>query len=174
MQQLVAVHREPGGVTVALRPYRRWRNLGVPVVVACTGLIVLLVVLRSGARVPAVVPEVLLGVTGLAAWAASSIIAWHLLGREVVTATPEALTIERFIIRRRSRRQYAPGRVVNLRAQPAGPVMHRGRLVSAPAALAFDYEGRTVRFGAGLAGARAQALVVDLDAAMNRPSTVSA
>jgi hypothetical protein len=174
MQHLVAVHREPGRVSVVLRPYRRWGIVWASLAVVVVAAAPLLVCIRSGVRVPELVGIALLGIAAYASYGAVLATAWHLVGREVVTATPVSLTIEHFIIRRRRTQQYSAGNVMNLRAQSAGHVMRRGRPVRAAAALAFDYDDKTVRFGGGLAGAQADAVVADLRGGMTPPGRSAA
>ncbi|BDG01586.1 hypothetical protein [Anaeromyxobacter oryzae] len=164
MQLLVAVHREQGRVSVVLRPYRRWGMVWVFLAV-----VVVTVALRSGVRVPEFVGAGLLGIAACATYGAALATAWYLVGREVVTATPASITIEHFIIRRRRTEQYSAGKVMNLRAQAAGRVMRRGRLVRALAALAFEHDGETVRFAVGLAGAEADAVLADLQSGLMTP-----
>jgi hypothetical protein len=174
MQHLVAIQRESGRVSVVLRPYRRWATVWVFLAVGLAAAAVLLAGLRSGVRVPELVGAGLLGIAAYAAYGAALAAAWCLVGREVVTATPQSLSIEHFIIRRRRTQQYSAGKVMNLRVQPAGQVMRRGRPVRAVAGLVFDYDEQTVRFGAGLVGAEADAVVADLRSGMTPPGTTAA
>lgn len=101
MEHLVTVVREPGRVRVVVRPYRRWGFvLGCLVVVGIAAAL-LLVGIPPGARVSELVRVALLGIGAYAGYAAVLSTAWHLVGREIVTATPASLTIEHFIVRRR-------------------------------------------------------------------------
>lgn len=170
MEHLATVHREPGRVSVVLRPYRRsgivWGCLAVALVAAA----LLLVGMRPGVRVPDLVLIALLGIAAYASYGAALATAWHLVGREVVTATPVSLTIEHFIVRRRRTQQYSASKVTNLRARGAGHVIRRGHPVRAAPALAFEYDAQTVSFGGGMAGAAAEALATELAMAMEPPT----
>ncbi len=173
MDPLDEVRRDPDKVMVVLRPLRRWSTVVVLAAVALAAIlmIVLLVETKTFADVPLLA---LLGVFAITGESALRAAGWYLLGREVVTATAKSLTIEHYVIvrlgffGRRGKRTYSATSMTNLRAVAARQVLRRGRLVRAAPALAFDHEGTTVLFGAGLSGATAERVVADLAGALTR------
>lgn len=77
---------------------------------------------------------------------------WTLVGREIVTLSPLALTIERGIWSLRRRRTYELGRVRNLRETASGTApIWKSRLTMAtfPGSgyFTFDYDDKTLHFG---------------------------
>jgi hypothetical protein len=164
---IVEIRRDPGTATVVLRPYPIWSRVGVFALVALIAGLLGFAVAPSS-TLAGMVRLGLVLTMGLAAYGALLASAWYGFGREIVTATRTALVIEHRVLRpRRKVTTYAADRVQDLREVGLGQVMRRGRPVSAIAsALAFDYEGRNVRFGAGLAGAEAESVIAALNEAM--------
>jgi hypothetical protein len=108
----------------------------------------------------------------LAIWTAGGAFAlfaviWGLAGREVVTAAPSSLVIERRIGSLGRARRYETSRIRDLRvsAQPYRPFDRRSGLwfwgISG-GWIAFDYGASTVRFAAGLEEAEAKRVVARL------------
>ncbi len=163
MDALVAVRREPGRTEVVIRAYRDWSKVAGPMALALVvWLLFTALVLLPRSRASAFAIALTCGVGLFLAYVLVIAVAWLLIGREIVTATPETLRIEHRILRRVNGRSYSTTGVVNLRAVSGGPVMHRGRVVEGAPALSFEYGGRVVRFGAGLAGATGEQVAADL------------
>lgn len=167
MSLIVEIRRDPGTVTVVLRPFPSWKRVGAFSLVALIAGLLGFAVAPSS-TLAGVVRLGLVLTMGFSAYGALLGFAWYGFGREVVTATRSTVIIEHRILRSRRRvTTYAADWVQDLREVGLGQVMRRGRPVSAIAsAVAFEYEGRNVRFGAGLAGAEAQSVIAALKEAM--------
>jgi hypothetical protein len=169
---LVELRNEPDRIVVVLRPFPWWRNVAVMVLITIVAA-ALVFVLR---RVPdSVLVNAILGVAIAAmlgsTYGAVLAAAWYTIGREVVTATHDGITIDHHIVGRRRRRTFAATSITGLRAVGAQQVMRGGRPVHGVSALSFDYEGQTVRFGAGLAGPDADRVVLAVTEAVTRASS---
>ncbi len=153
MGLLIDIRREPIRSVITLRPYPRWRTVWTSIAVTVVAAVLALLPAPES-MATRLFRVVVLFVGVLSLYVAVLASAWYLLGREVITAAGDSITIEHYIWRRRKRRTtYSSSGITNLRSVGRGQVMQRGRLVSAFAsALAFDYQGKAVRFGAGLVG----------------------
>ncbi len=110
----------------------------------------------------------------IVAGAVVGLLAQLLGGREgIVAASAQGLVIEREVLRRprwwTTRRFYAP-RVRNVRAYVHEAAQKKGRFPPWLVSLAFDHDGKVVRFGAGLVGADADRVVQVLVQKMKEPS----
>jgi hypothetical protein len=168
MSLVIEIRREPT-CRVTLRPYPRWR-----IAVTFAAIAIVSAVLGLASAPDSVVGRALrvlmVLVVPIMTYGALLACAWYRFRREIITATGATLSIEHRIFRRgRKVKTYAADRVQNVRAVGLGQVMLRGRPVSAIAsALAFDYEGQNIRFGAGLVGAEAESVVAAIKDGMSR------
>jgi hypothetical protein len=180
--RVLVVREEPGSTVITLRPYRLWEAVAFP-----GGMLVGMLVIA-----PALLPEsmmqaqrvvgvlILLAIC-LVSGAVGALVASLLGGREeVLTVSGGTLAINRERLRWpkvRTRRAYAVGRVMNLRAVQPPPMKTSDRYVRPiprpwSLDLEFDYDGGTVRFGAGLVGPDADLVLRALTRAIS-PATPS-
>lgn len=163
---VLEILQQRDGVSVTLRPFPVWSKFWVP-----AGVVVLAVslMLAAHAWAPSRIVELalptLLALAVAAAYGAILAMVWHTAGREVVTVASGRLTIEHFTWRRVRHRSFSAF-ALEIRSVPAGPVMQQGRQVHGSPCLAFDQDGKTVRFGAGLEGAEATRVLNALSGAL--------
>lgn len=155
-------------MSVTLRPFPAWSKFWVPI-----GVVVLAVSLMLAAhfwlppRIVELAWPVLFALAAAAAYGAILALVWHTAGREVVTVASGHLTIEHFTWRRVRHRSFST-LGLKIRTVRAGPVLQQGRQVHGSPCLAFDQDGKTVRFGAGLEGTEATRVLDALSGALTQ------
>ena len=107
----------------------------------------------------------LLGVLFLTALVAV-VLAWHVVGREVVEVVAGELVLAFEVLGLRHSKKYSVSNISALRSVAVPPwgfrAGSRSPIGSSAGAVAFDYGARTIRFGASLDEAEAKLLVKEL------------
>jgi hypothetical protein len=177
--RVLAVREEEGGAAIALRPYRIWEKLVVPLGMLVGVAVGASLLPDSGTGQARAVRSLAVYGTGMGFGVLAALLGFLLAGREeTVTIAGGTVTIDRELLRWprvRRRRFYPISRVSNLRAVEPPPMKTSGRYVRPVPPpwllyLAFDHEGRTVRFGTGLVGPDADRVLRALARAMSAPT----
>jgi len=177
--RVLALREEPGRTEIALRTYRIWETLAFPLGMLAGMGAVDSVLPAPDTQEQRVVVVLILLATSCVFGLVSALVAHFLVGREErLTVFGGTLVIDREVLRWprvRRRRAFAVGRVANLRAvEPPPPKTSDRHVRPIPAPwllnLEFDYEGGTVRFGAGLVGPDADRILRALVRSMIEPT----
>ncbi len=177
--RVLGVREDPGSTAIRLRPYGIWETIAFPLGMLVGMGVVASVQPGSGTQEQRVVRGLILLATSLIFGLVGALVAHVLAGREeMVTVSGGTLTVDRELLRWpkvRRRRAYGVSRVMNLRAVEPPPMKTSGRYarpIPSPwlLNLEFDYEGGTVRFGAGLVGPDADLVLRTLARAMSAPT----
>ena len=84
---------------------------------------------------------------------------WFVAGRETIDINSEAIIVRRKVLGIGRSKRYPAGRAGNLRASPVQDSRIAPGVWSVGGPIAFDYEGKTLRFGAGVGEVEANQLV---------------
>ncbi len=170
MSRVIALRQEAGSTTVVLRPFRLAEFAAGPF-----GMMVGLSMFSACWPPPFTRVKMIIAFgVGFACWIVLNLLVGS---EEIVTASPQALVIDRQILRWprwRERRTYEAQRVKNfhflLDLDNPAQITRKGNYSPWAVSLAFYCDGCLVRFGAGVMGTDADEVKQALTQAINAPA----